>query len=158
MTTPSIASPAVSPASSSAVSPAAAAASAKGASASSAATSGAPASSPQGENPNGILGQNDFLKLMIAQLQAQNPLEPGNSNEYLNELAQFTQVEQTTNLANVSELSGAVQLIGHKVTYDSANGSQTTGTVESVQSSAAGTTVTVEGVAGVKLTAITEVH
>ena len=42
---------------------------------------------------------------MIAQLQAQNPLEPGNSNEYVNELAQFTQVEQTTNLANASELS-----------------------------------------------------
>ena len=41
-----------------------------------------------------MLGQNDFLKLMVAQLQAQNPLEPGNSNEYLNELAQFTQVEQ----------------------------------------------------------------
>ncbi len=152
MTTPAIASPAASPASSSAVSPAAPAASAKGTSASSAAASGAP------ENPSGLLGQNDFLKLMIAQLQAQNPLEPGNSNEYLNELAQFTQVEQTTNLANVSELSGAVQLIGHKVTYDSANGSQTTGTVESVQSSASGTTVTVEGVSGVKLTAITNVQ
>ena len=64
-----------------------------------------------------MLGQNDFLKLMIAQLQAQNPLEPGNSNEYVNELAQFTQVEQTTNLASSSELSSAVQLIGRSVTY-----------------------------------------
>jgi len=110
------------------------------------------------ENPNGILGQNDFLKLMIAQLQAQNPLEPGNSNEYINELAQFTQVEQTTNLANASELSGAVQLIGHKVAYDSASGGTTTGTVQSVQSSSSGTTVTVEGVTGVKLSSITEVN
>ena len=58
-----------------------------------------PAARPA-ENPNGILGQNDFLKLMVAQLQAQNPLEPGNSNEFINELAQFTQVEQTTNLAS----------------------------------------------------------
>jgi flagellar basal-body rod modification protein FlgD len=126
-----------------------------------ASTHGASASAPPAatpENPNGILGQNDFLKLMIAQLQAQNPLEPGNSNEYLNELAQFTQVEQTTNLANSSELSGAVQLIGHKVTYDNPDGSQATGTVESVQSSASGTTVTVEGVTGVKPTAITEVQ
>jgi flagellar basal-body rod modification protein FlgD len=110
------------------------------------------------ENPNGILGQNDFLKLMIAQLQAQNPLEPGNSNEYINELAQFTQVEQTTNLANASELSGAVQLIGHKVAYDDASGETTTGTVQSVQSSSSGTTVTVEGVTGVKLSSITEVN
>jgi len=109
------------------------------------------------ENPSGVLGQNDFLKLMIAQLQAQNPLEPGNANEYVNELAQFTQVEQTTNLANASELSGAVQLIGHTVTYNDPAGSLTTGKVQSVQSSASGTTVTVEGVGGVKLTSITEV-
>jgi flagellar basal-body rod modification protein FlgD len=108
-------------------------------------------------NPNGMLGQNDFLKLMIAQLQAQNPLEPGNSNEYVNELAQFTQVEQTTNLANASELSGAVELIGRNVSYNGATGI-VSGKVQSVQSSASGTTVTVEGVPGIALSAITEVE
>ncbi len=122
-----------------------------------AAASGAATPGATPGNPNGVLGQNDFLKLMIAQLQAQNPLEPGNSNEYLSELAQFTQVEQTTNLANAGELSGAVQLIGHQVTYAGAGGA-VTGKVESVQSSASGTTVTVEGVSGVKLASITEVQ
>jgi flagellar basal-body rod modification protein FlgD len=117
-----------------------------------------PPESSSPSNPNSVLGQNDFLKLMIAQLQAQNPLEPGNSNEYVSELAQFTQVEQTTNLASSSELSSAVQLIGRSVTYDAASGAATTGKVQSVQSSASGTTITVEGVPGVKLTAITEVH
>ncbi len=95
---------------------------------------------------------------MVAQLQAQNPLEPGNSNEFVNELAQLTQVEQTTNLANASELSGAVQLIGHKVSYDSPSGASATGKVESVQSSSSGTTVTVEGVTGITLASITEVE
>ena len=75
-----------------------------------------------GEDPEGQLGQNDFLKLMIAQLQAQNPLQPANTNEFLSELAQFTQVEQTTNLANANELSGAVQLIGRTVNYNGAAG------------------------------------
>jgi flagellar basal-body rod modification protein FlgD len=121
-----------------------------------AASAGSAATTP--ENPNSILGQNDFLKLMVAQLQAQNPLEPGNSNEFVNELAQLTQVEQTTNLANASELSGAVQLIGRTVTYNSASGASASGTVESVQSDASGTTVTVEGVPGVTLSAITEVN
>jgi flagellar basal-body rod modification protein FlgD len=111
-----------------------------------------------GENPNGILGQNDFLKLMIAQLQAQNPLEPGNSNEFVNELAQFTQVEQTTNLAAASELTSAVNLIGHKVAYTAASGETAVGKVQSVQSTSTGTTVTIEGNAGVKLTSITEVE
>jgi flagellar basal-body rod modification protein FlgD len=123
-----------------------------------AATGGSSRSEPTPENPNGVLGQNDFLKLMVAQLQAQNPLEPGNANEFVNELAQMTQVEQVTNLANADELSGAVQLIGHKVTYNGEGGEPTTGTVQSVQSSSSGTTVTVEGVAGVKLTAITNVE
>jgi flagellar basal-body rod modification protein FlgD len=109
-------------------------------------------------NPAGVLGQNDFLKLMIAQLQAQDPLSPGNTNEYVSELAQFTQVEQTTNLANASELSGAVQLIGRTVDYTSPGGGTATGKVTSVQSSANGTTVTVETVPGIALTAITQVR
>jgi flagellar basal-body rod modification protein FlgD len=110
------------------------------------------------ENPNAVLGQNDFLKLMIAQLQAQNPLEPGNSNEYLNELAQFTQVEQMTNMANANELSGAVQMIGHKVSYNGTDGQVVTGTVDSVQSAATGTTVTVEGVPNITLASLTDVE
>ena len=120
-----------------------------------AATSGQ--SEPATVNPNGTLGQNDFLKLMIAQLQAQDPLNPGNTNEFVSELAQMTQVEQTTNLANASELSGAVQLIGRTVNYNSASGQGGTGKVTSVQSSSDGTTVTVEGVSGISLAAITEV-
>lgn len=108
-------------------------------------------------NPQGTLGQNDFLKLMIAQLQAQDPLNPGNTNEFVSELAQMTQVEQTTNLANASELSGAVQLIGRTVNYSSQSGQGGTGKVTSVQSSSEGTTVTVEGVSGISLAAITEV-
>ncbi len=110
------------------------------------------------ENPKGVLGQNEFLKIMIAQLEAQNPLEPGNSNEFINELAQITQVEQTTNLASASELSSAVGLIGRQVAYTDASGATASGTVESVQSAASGTTVTIEGKPGVKLTAITEVQ
>jgi flagellar basal-body rod modification protein FlgD len=108
-------------------------------------------------NPNGMLGQNDFLKLMIAQLQAQDPLQPANTNEYITEIAQFTQVEQTTNLANANELSSAVGLIGRTVNYSTAKGTTGTGIVQSVQSNAAGTSVTIEGQSGVALSSITEV-
>jgi len=121
-----------------------------------AAPSSGSAASP--ENPNSVLGQNDFLKLMIAQLQAQNPLEPANGNEYVTELAQFTQLEQTTNLASASELSSAVQLIGHTVSYsDPSTGAAATGKVESVQSTTSGPTLTIEGVPGVKIASVSEV-
>ena len=108
-------------------------------------------------NPSATLGQNDFLKLMIAQLQAQNPLDPANTNEFMGELAQFTQVEQLTNLANANELSSAVSLIGRSVVYSTPAGGRGEGEVSSAQSTASGTTVTVEGVPGIPLTAITEV-
>lgn len=123
-----------------------------------AAPSGNSASAASPENPNSVLGQNDFLKLMIAQLQAQNPLEPANGNEYVTELAQFTQLEQTTNLASASELSSAVQLIGHTVSYnDPSTGAAATGKVESVQSTTSGPTLTIEGVPGVKIASVSEV-
>ena len=109
-------------------------------------------------NPNGVLGQNDFLKLMIAQLQAQDPLQPANTNEYISEIAQFTQVEQTTNLANASELSSAVGLIGRTVNFNVEGGGTGSGIVQTVQSSASGTTLTIEGRPGIPLTSVTEVR
>jgi flagellar basal-body rod modification protein FlgD len=116
-------------------------------------------------NPNGELGKNDFLKLMIAQLQAQNPLEPSNGTEYISELAQFSQLEQTTNLAQAStendasqRVAQAVGLIGHKVSYTDSTGAAQTGTVQSVEITSGGATLTVEGAAGIALSGVTEVE
>ncbi|HEY7934573.1 MAG TPA: flagellar hook capping FlgD N-terminal domain-containing protein [Solirubrobacteraceae bacterium] len=109
------------------------------------------------ESSGSILGKDDFLKLMIAQLQAQNPLEPANGTEYVSELAQFTQLEQTTNLATGTERASAVQLIGRTVAYTNAAGQSNSGKVESIQSDSSGTTLTVQGVPGIKQSAVTEV-
>jgi flagellar basal-body rod modification protein FlgD len=125
-----------------------------------AATTGStsPSTGSEPTNPNGVLEQNDFLKLMIAQLKDQNPLQPeGNDNEYLTELSNFTEVEQITNLASSSELSGAVQLMGREVSYTAGEGQVLSGTVESIQSTSAGTTLTISGTPGIAETSITEV-
>lgn len=116
-------------------------------------------------NPNGELGKNDFLKLMIAQLQAQNPLEPSNGTEYISELAQFSQLEQTTNLAQSSSQSAtgqrvaqAVGLIGHTVSYtDPSTGATQSGAVQSVEITPEGATLTIEGTPGIELAGVTEV-
>lgn len=39
------------------------------------------------------LGQADFLRLMLAQLQNQNPLEPQSNGEFLSQMAQFSTVD-----------------------------------------------------------------
>jgi len=117
------------------------------------------------ENPGATLGKNDFLKLMIAQLQAQDPLQPTESSAYVGELAQFTELEQVTNLAQTSSQSAeaqnvaqAVQLIGHTVSYrDPTTGAATQGVVQNVQISSTGATLTIEGKSGIEPASITQV-
>jgi flagellar basal-body rod modification protein FlgD len=117
------------------------------------------------ENPKGELGKNDFLKLMVAQLQAQNPLEPTNDTEYIAELAQFSQLEQTTNIAQTSsqaatsqQVAQAVGLIGHTVSYiDPTTGASAQGKVQNVEIGSTGATLTIEGIAGIEPSGITEV-
>jgi flagellar basal-body rod modification protein FlgD len=42
--------------------------------------------------------ENTFLKLMVTQLKNQDPLNPTDSSQMLTQLAQFTELEQITNL------------------------------------------------------------
>ena len=84
------------------------------------------------------LGKDDFLKLLIAQLTNQDPTEPMEDREFIAQMAQFSTLEQMTNLAGEFQaLSGllqsgqAVSLLGR--TVDIALGEQvTTGVVTEV--------------------------
>lgn len=51
------------------------------------------------------LGKDDFLKLMIAQLQNQDPMEPLDSSAYSAQLAQFSSLEQLSNINDSLETS-----------------------------------------------------
>jgi flagellar hook assembly protein FlgD len=88
--------------------------------------------------------QMDYMKLLIAQLQNQNPLEPLDNNEMASQLALFSQLQQLESM-NVSfaevlsttNRSYANSLLGKRVTFfleDETTGEleKTTGTVESV--------------------------
>jgi flagellar basal-body rod modification protein FlgD len=73
------------------------------------------------------MGQDEFLTLLCTQLQNQNPLDPMDGTEFAVQLAQFTSVEQLTNLntglASVrSDLVSMMNLeviggVGREMTY-----------------------------------------
>ena len=107
-------------------------------------------------NPNGTLGDNEFLQLMVTQLKDQDPLNPTDPSSYLSELAQFTSLEQETNTAtSTSQLAAsnatteALGLLGKSVTYLDSSGAEQTGVVSSVDLSGTSPTLTIGSATGI---------
>ena len=92
-------------------------------------SSAAAAAGAQAAVPGGALGKDQFLKLLIAQLRYQDPMNPMQGDQMATQLAQFSSLEQlqqinanlTTQQTSSGTLLGAVQstaainTIGHTV-------------------------------------------
>jgi flagellar basal-body rod modification protein FlgD len=61
---------------------------------------GIPTATSQTNQPSSILGKDDFLKLLTMQLRFQDPLNPVKGTEFAAQLAQFSSVEQLSNINN----------------------------------------------------------
>jgi flagellar basal-body rod modification protein FlgD len=127
-----------------------------------AATQPAAATQPRQQ---GLLGKDDFLKLLIGQLQHQDPLSPSDPSEQMGQMTQFSILEQLSNLAQSQQAGAAndydqqaVALIGRTVTYTRADGSTATGVVEQVTFTPRGPTLTVGGESGIAPVVVTEVR
>ena len=113
---------------------------------------------------NGELGKDDFLKLFVAQLSHQDPMNPMNDQDMMGQMASFSQLEQVTNMAAANQTiatnlasSSAVSLIGRTVTYLDQDDISHTGTVEKVTVTDGKPSLTVSGTGGVDPSTITQV-
>jgi flagellar basal-body rod modification protein FlgD len=111
------------------------------------------------------LGKDDFLKLLVGQLKNQDPLNPTSDTDFIGQMAQFSQLEQTTNMASVNEQlvaqqrgARAVALLGRTVTFPDTNGAPTTGLVERIEWNDHEPSLTVGGVAGINPDSVTAVQ
>ncbi len=103
-------------------------------------TQGAGPSAPGAESGLDQLGSDAFLKLLVAQVQHQDPMDPADSTEMLQQTAMFSQVQALNNVQeSQQELIGfqqgqmATGMVGQQVSGFDEAGEEVTGLVEGVR-------------------------
>jgi flagellar basal-body rod modification protein FlgD len=107
-----------------------------------------PAAATAKTGDKNMVDYNSFLRLLVTQMQNQDPTEPMESSQFLSQLASFSNVEQSVqlntkidSLVAMSQISQANGLIGRVAT--SADG-LTSGIVKSVKIESTGVVATLE--------------
>jgi flagellar basal-body rod modification protein FlgD len=113
---------------------------------------------------NAQMGKDQFLKLFVAQLQHQDPMNPMQDQDFMGQMASFSTLEQVTNMAaanqamaNHLQLSQSVGLIGRTVTWMDESDATHTGVVEKVTQIDGTSVLTVSGTEGVDPATITQI-
>lgn len=115
---------------------------------------------PLATSTNNTINQQDFLRILMTQLNAQNPLKPMDNTTFVAQLAQFSQLEQTQQMVGglnqllaVNTASQTVALLGKTVDVNN-NGSLSTGQVTGMSVSGTTPTLTVHPSTGSDLTGV----
>ncbi len=73
-------------------------------------TTGTPSAAPPAASapkPDALANESTFLKLLVSQLQNQDPLNPTDSNQFVSQLTAYSQLEQLIGInKNTSTISG----------------------------------------------------
>ena len=122
---------------------------------SSAATSAANSQPGSARVPTQTLGQDDFLKLLVAQMSSQDPLNPQKDTDFIAQMAQFSTLEQSkamqtdlSALRSDQQMTRAGSLLGQTVTVIPGGTSDpVTGVVSAVKTTSAGAQIVVNNTA-----------
>ena len=82
---------------------------------------------------NNDLGKDDFLQLLVTQLQHQDPLAPMEDKEFISQMAQFTSLEQMKNMNSSVQITQATSYIGKQITWADSQGIEQTGIVTAIR-------------------------
>ncbi len=106
----------------------------------------------QGASGLGSLSSQDFLKLLVAQISNQDPLNPVSSSQFMSQTAELSTLEQITALEQetsqvlaAQQLTTAVAAIGRTVSGTAPNGQAVSGKVTGVEDAPTGPLLDVGG-------------
>lgn len=103
--------------------------------------------------PVQTLGQKDFLKLLVTQMQQQDPMNPVKDAEFIGQMAQFSALEQAKTMQEDMSSLRASGLLGDTVTVNDENNKETgttTGVVTKVLMENGVSKIFVGGLTGAK--------
>ena len=115
------------------------------------------------------LGFEDLLKIVLTQLTYQDPLKPMDNFEFVSQLAQFSQIQQTQAMSDALQTlvtaqasSQAASLLGKRVDI-SGTTTTLTGTVEAIAFGQDGPTISIttaqgQTISGIALNAILQIR
>nr|WP_152656520.1 flagellar hook assembly protein FlgD [Oceanobacillus sp. CFH 90083] len=72
---------------------------------------------PKERAPSTELGKDEFLKLLVAQMQNQNPMNTMDESEFIAQMASFSSLEQMMNMSKSMELLVNNQLVSPAIQY-----------------------------------------
>jgi flagellar basal-body rod modification protein FlgD len=78
-------------------------------------TGNSPATTDTATNPSSVLNQADFLQLLVAQIQYQDPMNPQSDTDMAAQMAQFTSLQQATQSSASLAMIQANSLVGSTV-------------------------------------------
>ena len=103
------------------------------------------------------LDKEAFLKLLVTQLQHQDPLNPMDDKESIAQLAQFSSLEQMQQMNQGATTAQALAMIGKQIDYTGSDNNTLAGTVTGVSFANGSATLEV-GAADVEMDKVTRVY
>lgn len=108
-----------------------------------------PDNTSQNTKGSSSLGKDQFLQILVAEMQYQDPLEPTTNTEWVSQMATFSQIEELQNMSDSIEKGQAQNLVGKIVIMATTDSTGETkyfsGKVESFENREDGTYLSIGG-------------
>ena len=102
-------------------------------------------------------GKDAFMKLLVEQMRHQSPTDPSDGQQWINQMTQFSMLEQMQQQSAGQVKANAAAYLGSIVSWLDAKGQSGQGVVEKVDFTGKEPTLTVAGHPGVKISEVSDV-